>query len=1227
MFIPATNTIKISLSEVAALSELSGLPFKEVLNILIRHELAHAMTVYAIENDKEAKTALESLLEAFKKSDAGKNFKDTLRANQREDGKTYQYDLDEFVADIFSNPAFIKHTQEINKEGSRISWYKNILNAIKRFLNKYITYTFDVDTLYDNVLKTVDKESFRELNEYSSDTYNTEGLNVSYKGIKSTNDKFKLFRQQLHDSIVLTETIYKNKSGGKQIYEDIIKLKKTLDEQDNITGFMLFLDNAKTYLDLAQDKLQEYHERIRKFGVENLDVSTKQDMMYNLNNITNFLGIYNIINELKTLNTDLGGDSKINNSDIQQVIDYRDNIISKHNDIIYPIIADYIYSSSVDSNLQKEGKSLSREEIETMLIQGGYDIGIGNLGLGATINSQNPVNGLVANKFKEILEDVREKLIQEENALLLEYSKQLGPKDNPAEFNKQFLRDVTIVHKTKVPNKDGVLEEKEVLITKKAFVQEYDTDRFYLAKKKFFEDLGPEPTDPKKIVERAKEIAKWFRENQTVRNASDLIKQKKEQMTSSEFNRWFKDNVKEMDNYYSEWGQQYMYNINLNQNPESVVTPELITQYNLGIKYLPQDGKKYYMLSSEFIQPSNKYKNKQFETISSNPYYKLLYKIYKEKNDALPFEKRLKHGIIPQDYKTGFNKLVDAGLDLKAQAVNAKEHMRSNWGIRETDNQLGLTNLQGDEHKYIPIYYTTFIDESQVSLDLLKSVLKFSQMSTTWEALHKAQPYMSSILDMIQGNPTLKIKQRVTTKGINGIKELFDKVVPGKNNNANKQLEAFINSELYGEREFSAVIGNISLNKAADRLIYYTSLLTLSGNFIGMFNNTLIGNYNTLQEAVAGKYFNTKHWSAALKDYHSNLHHFLGDLTKITGKSLESQLIKHFDAFQGEFTNQYGEKVSGSAAGNLFSTDLLFFTTNAAEHQIQTQGLFALMRATNVKKKDGTEISLRDAYELDKDGFLKLKSDVIFTKEDKFKFVKTLHSMNKKLNGNYNTFDKSLLQRYWFGKLVMLFRKHIWEGFKRRWGAEQIDIEAEETTRGYYLDAGNAFRKYFKALFKDYKAYGYKDLMTRANWSKREKEAFRRTSLDVITLSLLALVFTGLQAAADDEDDEFAKTMYAHGMLQSRRLMGDVWFYLNPVDFLRLMNNPSVTQTTIGKILDVGYQLTDPFEEYKTNTKFHDKGDSKLVFKTSKLFPWYSQYRNLVLPENQLTVFNKSISN
>lgn len=157
------NVVSINLKECRAISGITELSLKEVVKSFIQHELTHSATFYAAKENEKFKKELTILLNAFIKSDSIKPYFDKLRAGVRDLG-TYQYNLQEFIADINSNKSFINYVKGVSPKGEAISWYNKIVDEILRLLNSVFNTKFKVNSVYDAVQSIITSDQFIEDN-------------------------------------------------------------------------------------------------------------------------------------------------------------------------------------------------------------------------------------------------------------------------------------------------------------------------------------------------------------------------------------------------------------------------------------------------------------------------------------------------------------------------------------------------------------------------------------------------------------------------------------------------------------------------------------------------------------------------------------------------------------------------------------------------------------------------------------------------------------------------------------------------------------------------------------------------------------------------------------------------------------------------------------------------------------------------------------------------------
>jgi hypothetical protein len=261
-------------------------------------------------------------------------------------------------------------------------------------------------------------------------------------------------------------------------------------------------------------------------------------------------------------------------------------------------------------------------------------------------------------------------------------------------------------------------------------------------------------------------------------------------------------------------------------------------------------------------------------------------------------------------------------------------------------------------------------------------------------------------------------------------------------------------------------------------------------------------------------------------------------------------------------------------------------------------------------KKEFNKIkdTLLTSFELDANGKITLKNV-----KDPQKFLRSqknmqirakLHGINKDLHGNYNTFDKTEIQRHVFGRLIMMYRKYLIPMARRRWGKLYRNEEIGVIRQGYYMT-------FFKYLFGDISKIktmffnSFSSTKTDTGLQSFEEANIRRAVMEMGIYAVLGLLIAML-AIGDEEDEEEVSNYRWLALYELQRLrkeLGSLMPTLTIVgDNWKLLKSPSAFNHTVDKLIGIGKQMGDPFGVYEKRTGIFEKGDSKMKAKFLKLF-------------------------
>ena len=995
----------------------------------------------------------------------------------------------------------------------------------------------------------------------------------------------------IKDILKKQKAIFKKKPNSAKFIADIEKTEKQLDENKGEIGALLvFVEDSNNYI----NKLYNRFNTLKKSLDDKEELTNKErnDALNLIDKIRELSSSYNILLDIKQL---MYGEnySPISNEFklLTEANDRRERLIYEYEKVGVDLIADWLYQEAkgINDKLIKNNKTkflLTRDLIKSEITLASSDINVFQSMFEGAISSKDPITALLAKAIKFKMHEAS----LEDYEALETLSKSF--EDNKIQDHKKYIHEIEI--QDRVKNEAG--EFSYVAKKVKAIITEFRSDLFDKNKTEFFKNLGEKPLDEEGAKEWTKKVSLWFKSNtQTNSNAEKIIEQRKESLSPEDFNAWMSENTKEVENTYYDDGSHKIDIIKAN-NPGSIAM---------------WDRNKIYLYSGELISPANKYINKQYKELEGDKYYMTLLNEYNKANDQLPINYRLRHGLLPQQEKESRDKSLGERF--------SKENLKDSLSVTAYDTRYKVQTLSGEEYQSVPIYYTYILDQSLVNENLIESVLKFTQMSNNYKHMTE----IKSNVDMLSSLISKRDVVETNSSGEKVIDAVLDNVrLKGKRDakRINERLNNFIDMAFYGNKEIKASLfkGKIDGNKVAGKLQFLTAVSSMALNATAGISNSLWGNFQTLAQSIGGVNYTKGEWLEAQGHYISNLTSYAGDVGKVRNKSKDSQLLDIFDAVQGEFRDNFGEKIGGSKARRLIGTNALFFINNGTEHQIQMVSMIAMMKHRKVKNKSGLEMSLYDAYEM-VDERLKLKADILFSEREKFDFMNEIHAINKKLHGVYNEFDKGELQRHWYGKLGLMFRKHIYKGMINRWGKEQLDIEQADVVEGYY-------RTFAAKLYTDAKEFGFLGMIQYKNYSPEQKTAFLKTMLDIVTLMSIWILSAAIHGFDDDEKKKKEKNNWFQdeAILQLRRFEADIKFYtIVNKDAWRVLSNPTVTSNTISNIWDFVSQLSNPAERYQKKSGIFKAGELKLKARAFKAIPLIRSVVNFMTPEQQLQIYNK----
>jgi hypothetical protein len=851
-----------------------------------------------------------------------------------------------------------------------------------------------------------------------------------------------------------------------------------------------------------------------------------------------------------------------------------------------------------------QGMLLDKEKMEQVLKMAVKDEGIFDYLINPLISSEDSALALFAKMIKSAFEEARmEDIVQKEDGVdqLEEFIRKTGKTlNNVAELNEGLYEVVETV--SLEPN--GKLKRDkdtgDVIFKKQmGFVQKYDISKYNRALSEWYKN-NPKPqlaedADPVQEIAHKKALKDWYKKRNTwyalntkPKSAEEIAAIKAEKQrevdkgirTQTELDDWLKT-VESKDD---------------------------------------KTGIKRFM--RELAEPNDSYLNEKWAKLydeSGKPisaqgeYHKYLTDQYFKDQELLPDNQKLGY-ILPSIPMSTWERMQRNGV------VNtAKTAVREASVIQSWDEEYGNATLSAESQHMLPVYYTQNIDIDDVSVDLLSSVLRFGSMARRYNAMNKMHSEITAFRTIInqRATPITNAKgQALINKTAKSLG--YDEYIRMNGESYSKNhLDAFLEMVVYGESQKAEKLWSLEISKLANTAMGLSAITTISMDLLKGMANNIQGNIQVLIEAAGGEYFNGKNLRKANVKYWSTVGGCISDFGKLKPESWLGKIIERYDPIQGTFKDEYGRDVSASMANKLFRTNTLFFNQNFAEHEIQVKTMLALMEGTKVfDKETGEEITLlaahekygADLFEIEKDENGKkvkkykvqvekedadgnmVKSD--FEERDRQDVMNRLHALNKRMHGVYNDFDKGTAQRYALGRLLMMYRKHMYPGLKRRYKGLSYDEELGGATEGIY----NTF---WRTLGRDLITYKANVGSRWSSYTPFEKAQIRKVAMEAGIVASLGVILTLLAALGggdDDEKTEIEKSYaYNFALYQAMRMRSETLSYVSPTDFYRIFKSPSAVMGTIDRVTKLYSQILpwNITETYERETGVWNKGDNK----------------------------------
>ena len=604
---------------------------------------------------------------------------------------------------------------------------------------------------------------------------------------------------------------------------------------------------------------------------------------------------------------------------------------------------------------------------------------------------------------------------------------------------------------------------------------------------------------------------------------------------------------------------------------------------------------------------------------------------------------------VPREQKTSVENKVDAISSIKNTLKRPTSIPKEIWNrmkmfwnnlvnFSQTEEGLPFESIDENEfdfmEKYkseyikVPIKFTGKLDIDSTSYDLFRSISKYNSSTELNRVLVDAIPVTKALERILNENgklPEAKRKAHDYTKS--AIKRIISRNFEGQMSNQELIKLGKSGKIIIGGLNFMRKISSYALIRLNQKAAIANLVNGTVQNWINADNEI----YSSISFAKSTITYAKWFFPQLQKDYVQN---------KLGERNLAVQMAEYWAPVQGmSVENIVGERASSSKIVDLANLNPLLNFREWSEFYLQSRTWLAAMEHTKVEQKqaDGSlkTIPLLDAYELNSQGDLALKEGIDERWEvggEYFQILKNkIHAHNRRIHGNYASFDKTFIETYAIGAVVMFLKKYFIDMLTNRLGAEGSIKEYISFNGRDYLN-GNSRGYYYQTI------QAHVNLARRGldNWdlaTPQEKQAVAK-SLKEASVVLASLLLMGLMGYSGDDKNKKKKLqkfswLELQTLYQLNRLYIENIGFVNPSNYLNNIFSLSIA-TGLDKWLDfISSFLTQ--SEYASTTRnihgkiLHKKGEKK----------WKSNFLNAtgikplidftMSPDENLKNYNRSI--
>lgn len=582
--------------------------------------------------------------------------------------------------------------------------------------------------------------------------------------------------------------------------------------------------------------------------------------------------------------------------------------------------------------------------------------------------------------------------------------------------------------------------------------------------------------------------------------------------------------------------------------------------------------------------------------------------------------------LIPQSQRMGIDlPAIERDMTVLDTVLNPKERAKTftDQTMREMfTNQQDIDEAYGDTTnrmvKYQPMMFSGEIDSSIVNYNLHQSILRYAGQAMKYKEIQDDVIPLTTATEAVltHFHPSVDTYSRTASRwGV--VRRLLK---PEGENNRLKVFRDFVDTFIYNQREIDDLpefeVGgkNLKLSKVFSKLLGVRAASLMAGSVLPQGANLTNGILQGIITSVAKKGklpFSVTHWLNAHRLAIKHSAEYVADMHKPGNKSKFTLMMDYFQAVPDDVLNTAGYELEQSALKKAMSTDILFFVKNSVEWELSAATFMAMATSYKVNYR-GQQVTMWDMFEkrngrLEPREMTKEENAVFVQEMDRF--IKIMNGANRDINGNYANMDKTLAERFWFGRAVFFLKKFVVPFFETRFSKRRYSNEYEDYIEGYHR---SAVKMIYQSIREFMKGRTLEDLTFLYNTAdESQRGAFKAFITEMMILGILIM----LGKLVYDEDDEerfqdlekesFIYQTFVYTLLKTKSEMKTFIFPFGVDEIDRIKGNaftevfPFLSQL-VDLVKTIDWDDLE-METYKRDTGWAEKGDLKFVHQLMKL--------------------------